>query len=155
MTAATALDGGGESKRRDQSPSAGQADITSLVTRSSGQVIEGGHHDFEEQPRQIIVRETHRQLCDDRGGGEALEVLRNRDAGPREIKPGKLLQLTPGSEAELRHTTGEQVEPGPKSSLRCARATRDHRHEAGVARGKAQYAGVLQIVERMEHDRVG
>src|ERR1041385_8543242 len=56
---------------------------------------------------------------------------------------------------ELRRALGVQIEGAPEAAPRPARAAGQHRAHPGLARHHPQDARRLQVVERVQHDRVG
>ena len=102
-----------------------------------------------------VAAEAERELGDGRRAGEPAEILGELGALLRDVEGAQGIEIAARLGVELRAALREQIERAAEPARGAARALREHAPHPRLTRDQPQDPRRLQVVERVEDDRVG
>ena len=96
-------------------------------------------------------------MCDDSGCTNDKSTERTGELAPRagRVEAGEHVEIARRMHPHVRDAAREQVDGAAERAFRPPRAAGDHREHSSVARGEADKARGLAVIERVEDEGIG
>ena len=151
-----ALTGVDTDRLAEELPRGGERGLVRVLRLGERDAVQcAGEHVEELGVRFVRGAESEHDLGHGARAGEAAEVVAERGSRPRHVESAQRLELAPLAQVQLGGALREEIHRGADLAAVPPRAAREHGLHAGVARGEAEDARGLRVIEGVEDDRVG